>query len=100
MVIETTTVVLLVMSYFYTRQANDEWPPTQSNLGTSVVDPRPALGVATMDVLVLLASCLPAAWMHRRREGEGPQPDRLGPRDARRLRRPGDRPPVRWASAA
>ena len=65
MVIETTTIALLVTSYFYTRQANDEWPPIQSNLGSSAIDPRPALGVATVDVLLLVASCLPAAWMHR-----------------------------------
>ena len=65
MLIETTTVVLLVVSYFYTRQAMDQWPPTQSNAGTSSPSPYPALGLATLDLVLALASLVPAVWIDR-----------------------------------
>ena len=65
MVIETTTIALLVVSYFYTWQYVRQWPPTQSNLGTSSPNPLPSLGLATLDVALLVASCLPAVWLDR-----------------------------------
>lgn len=65
MVIETTTMALLVVSYYYTRQSYHEWPPPLADAGHSGQSPLPALGVASLNLLLLLASCLPAAWADR-----------------------------------
>jgi cytochrome c oxidase subunit 3 len=65
MVIETTTMALLVASYFYTRQNTLDWPPTLADAGHSGQSPLPGLGVATFNLLLLLASCLPMAWADR-----------------------------------
>jgi heme/copper-type cytochrome/quinol oxidase subunit 3 len=56
--IESTMFGLLVMSYFYLRQAAPQWPPAAISW--------PALGVATADAAVLLASLAPMIWTHRR----------------------------------
>ncbi len=72
MVIETVSVSLLVVSYYYLRQGNADWPPARSDAGPSTTDPLPALGLATWDTAVLAASCLVMAWVHRaagRRDG-------------------------------
>jgi heme/copper-type cytochrome/quinol oxidase subunit 3 len=61
--IETTTIALLVVSYFYEWQYDPQWPPTQSNRGTSTPSTYPGLGLSTLDVLLAIASLAPAAWM-------------------------------------
>src|SRR4051812_38524162 len=65
MLIETTTIALLIVSYFYAWQYNDQWPPTQSNRGTSTPNPYPALGLSSLDVLLTIASIVPAVWLDR-----------------------------------
>jgi heme/copper-type cytochrome/quinol oxidase subunit 3 len=61
MVIETTTMALLVVSYYYTRQNNLDWPPPLADAGHSGQSPLPGLAVATLNSLLLIASCLPMA---------------------------------------
>ena len=43
------TIALLVVSYFYEWQYDPQWPPTQSNRGTSTPSTYPELGLATLD---------------------------------------------------
>lgn len=52
-VIEGWSVALLIASYIYLRQNYVAWPP----LGT----PLPSLGIPTLNVLIMLASIVPAA---------------------------------------
>lgn len=63
--IETTTVALLVVSYFYEWQYDPQWPPTQSNQGTFVPSTFPGLGFSSLDLLIALASLAPAVWLDR-----------------------------------
>jgi cytochrome c oxidase subunit 3 len=63
MVIETTTLALLVVSYFYSWQYDPQWPPPQSNRGTASPNPYPRLGLATLDVLLTVVSLVPAVWL-------------------------------------
>jgi cytochrome c oxidase subunit 3 len=49
--IEGTMLVLLVLSYFYVRDRTSPWPPT---LGL-----RPAAWIMTMELALMIASCLP-----------------------------------------
>lgn len=65
MVIETMTLALLIVSYFYSWQYDPQWPPPQSNRGTSSPSPYPCLGKATLDLILTVASCLPALWLDR-----------------------------------
>jgi cytochrome c oxidase subunit 3 len=65
MVIETTTMALLVVSYYYTRRNVADWPPPLADAGHSGQSPLPGLEVATLNVVLLLASCLPMAWVDR-----------------------------------
>jgi cytochrome c oxidase subunit I+III len=50
MVIEATMFVVAFVAYFYLRLQSDEWPPSQ---------PYPALLEATLNLVVLLVSCIP-----------------------------------------
>jgi cytochrome c oxidase subunit III len=60
MMIETMTVALLVMSYLYLWR-NDRltpWPPPKTSTAESILDPLPDLGLPTLDLVLLLGSCL------------------------------------------
>lgn len=74
MVIEGTTLALVAAAYFYLRQNFVEWPPLRT--------PDPSLLVPTIELVVMLASCV-LAW--------------LGDRAARRLDKAGAR---RWMVAS
>ena len=52
MVIEGWTMALLVVSYFYIRQNYETWPPLRT--------PYPSLVIPSINVLVMLVSCVPA----------------------------------------
>ena len=51
-VIEGWTMALLVVSYFYLRQNYETWPPFRT--------PDPSLLIPTINVLVMVVSCVPA----------------------------------------
>jgi cytochrome c oxidase subunit III len=57
--IETTMFVLLVASYFYLRLNFDEWPPPQVNRMPARLDTTPSLGLPTVNLVLLLLSCIP-----------------------------------------
>ena len=61
MIIEGWTLGLTVMAYFYVRQNLESWPPLRT--------PRPSLLIPTINVAVMLISCIPA-WCTARRAKE------------------------------
>ena len=67
MAIETTTVALLLASYFYLwRNFPDaQWPPTQGTTNPPILKPVPQLLYGTLNTLLLAATVPLAAWLHR-----------------------------------
>src|SRR5436305_9889345 len=57
--IETTTIILLVVSYFYVRRNFNDWPPVQSNTPKAIYNPLPDLPIATAELILIAAACLP-----------------------------------------
>ena len=69
--VETTTLVLIVASYFYLRMNYDQWPPPKVDIHPPILHPVPDLGAATAGAALMLASCLPMYWTNmaaRRKE--------------------------------
>jgi cytochrome c oxidase subunit III len=64
-VIETTMFALLVGCYFYLRGNFAHWPPVQGNRPDGLFNPVPALFVPTLNLVVILGSCIPMAWADR-----------------------------------
>jgi cytochrome c oxidase subunit 3 len=60
--IETTTMALLIAAYFYIRRNFWEWPPPRMDIGPPLLDPVPRLTAGTVNVLLLVASCVPMYW--------------------------------------
>jgi cytochrome c oxidase subunit III len=63
--IETTTMALLIASYFYIRRNYWEWPPPRVHELPPILNPVPRLGAGTINMLLLLASCLPMYWTNQ-----------------------------------
>jgi len=61
MVIEGWTLGLCAMSWFYLRQNQQHWPPLRT--------PTPSLLIPTINILLMLLSCIPA-WLAARRAKE------------------------------
>src|SRR3954468_13107818 len=55
--IETTTMVLLIASYFYIRRNFWEWPPPLANYNPPKYDPSPEWGPGTLNMIILAGSC-------------------------------------------
>jgi cytochrome c oxidase subunit I+III len=60
-VIETVMFALMIGVYFYLRGNFSQWPPVQSNGPIGFRNPVPDLLVPTINLAVLLASCVPMA---------------------------------------
>src|SRR5215218_5810561 len=60
--IETTTVVLLLASYFYIRRNYEHWPPPRVDRDPPMLHTEPYLGAATVNMLLMVLSCLPMYW--------------------------------------
>jgi heme/copper-type cytochrome/quinol oxidase subunit 3 len=58
MFIETTTVALLVLTYFYVWQNFPQWPPPRVNEETPIERPLPDLPAGTANAVLLLVSCV------------------------------------------
>jgi cytochrome c oxidase subunit III len=65
MCIETATIILLLVSYFYIRRNFDEWPPPQRFTIPSQFHPVPDLPIPTAELILLLVSWLPMYWTGR-----------------------------------
>ena len=70
MFIESMTVLLLLISYFYIRRNFTEWPPTQPNTIPPQFHPVPDLPVPTVELVMMVLSCGVMYWtdMGARRE--------------------------------
>jgi cytochrome c oxidase subunit III len=61
LMIETTMFALAIAGYFYIRMNFGQWPPPQSNRLAFIHNPVPDLFFPTLNLLILLVSCIPAA---------------------------------------
>src|SRR4051812_17401513 len=61
--IETTMFALLVATYFYIHMNFAVWPPPRSNTGS--YHTKPDLGIPTLNLLIILASCVPMVMADR-----------------------------------
>lgn len=61
LMIETTMFGVLVASYFYLRQNFTLWPPPHSQGSPFLLDPVPDLLIPTVNLLIILLSCVPMA---------------------------------------
>ena len=59
MFIESTTVMLLLVSYFYLRRNFTQWPPPQPNAFPPLFRPVPDLMIPLVESVLLLLSMLP-----------------------------------------
>lgn len=57
--IETTMFALLIAAYFYVRPNFTAWPPPYVNGPQALFDPVPALGLPTMNLVLLLLTLAP-----------------------------------------
>jgi cytochrome c oxidase subunit III len=62
MCIETTSMALLFATYFYVRRNFWEWPPPLTGTVPPILHPIPRLGAATINTILLVASCIPMYW--------------------------------------
>jgi heme/copper-type cytochrome/quinol oxidase subunit 3 len=56
--IETTTIALMLATYFYVKRNFDQWPPPKADPMPSMIDPLPDLPPGTWLTVLLVASCL------------------------------------------
>ena len=71
--IESTTVVLLIASYFYLRRNFTEWPPPQTRTVPAIYHPVPDLLIPTIELVLIVLSCIPmylTDMAARRNEGD------------------------------
>lgn len=61
MAVETTILSLLLMSYFYIRKNFHLWPPPYVDSLHPVLRPTPKLLLATINTVLMIASCWPMA---------------------------------------
>lgn len=65
MTIESTTLLLLVVSYFYIRQNFDTWPPPNPYANPPIFKPLPDLLWSTVELVGMFASCGLMAWTNK-----------------------------------
>src|SRR5690349_6058212 len=64
--IETTMFALLVATYFYLRVVDfDQWPPPRVDRSPVLYHPVPALGVANVNLVIILILFVPMFWVDR-----------------------------------
>jgi cytochrome c oxidase subunit I+III len=71
MLIETASVAILVSTYAYLCVHSQMWPPPRVDDYPAIEKPVPALGPGTLNVLLLLASCVPVYWLDNAARGRG-----------------------------
>jgi heme/copper-type cytochrome/quinol oxidase subunit 3 len=62
-VIESMSMLILFVSYFYIRQNYDQWPPPAPEQDPPLFRPLPDLGIATANVVLLAATFPLCVWM-------------------------------------
>jgi cytochrome c oxidase subunit III len=63
--IETSTVAILIVSYFYLRMNFQQWPPPKVDVIPPIEHPVPDLGVSTLNAVLMLLSVPVMVWTHR-----------------------------------
>jgi len=63
--IETAMFALVIGALFYIRQNFTEWPPPKVDELPVVYNPVPFLNISTLNLVLILASCVPMAWVDR-----------------------------------
>jgi heme/copper-type cytochrome/quinol oxidase subunit 3 len=63
--IESSTVAILVVSYLYLRMNFQQWPPPKVDVYPPIQHPVPDLGVATLNVALIVLSIPVMIWTHR-----------------------------------
>jgi heme/copper-type cytochrome/quinol oxidase subunit 3 len=78
--IETTTLAILVATYFYTRRNFHDWPPNRVDRQPILYfnDPNPNLGAATAELILVLLSLAPMIWIDKRARRMEEPPVKLG----------------------
>jgi heme/copper-type cytochrome/quinol oxidase subunit 3 len=73
MFIESTTLAIMLASYFFIRMNFDQWPPPKVDVIPPIGRPLPDLGAGTADVVLMVLACLPMYWtdMAARRKERG-----------------------------
>lgn len=73
MFIESTTVAILLATYFYLRQNFNLWPPPKSDVIPPIGQPFPKLLAGSLDAAIVVASCAMMYWtdMAARRKDRG-----------------------------
>src|SRR2546423_893684 len=57
--VETTMVMLLLVTYFYVRKNFEPWPPPVAESTVPLLPSAPKLGFSTANIVLLLLSCIP-----------------------------------------
>jgi heme/copper-type cytochrome/quinol oxidase subunit 3 len=63
--IESTSILLMLMVYFYLQKNFDHWPPPRIDTPPALFDPLPDLGASSWNLVLLLLGCVPIAWTDR-----------------------------------
>jgi cytochrome c oxidase subunit III len=63
--IETTTVLLAIVTYFYIRQNFDAWPPPRGDVQPAMFHPVPDLPAGTANAILLALSLVPMILVDR-----------------------------------
>src|SRR3954463_16312876 len=67
-IIESMTVLLLLVSYFYIRRNFQEWPPPQPSTAQGLFNPQPDLLWSTIELVLIVLSVLPMYWTDKAAE--------------------------------
>jgi heme/copper-type cytochrome/quinol oxidase subunit 3 len=65
LLIESSTMAILIVSYFYLRMNFEKWPPPKIDAYPPIDHPVPDLGFSTLNVLLLALSVPIMIWTHR-----------------------------------
>jgi cytochrome c oxidase subunit 3 len=65
LVVETVAFAILIASYFYVRMNFEQWPPPRVDREPILYNTSPDLGLATLNVVLLLVSIVPTVWIDR-----------------------------------
>src|SRR5438552_4953714 len=65
LLIESSTMAILIVSYFYLRMNFEQWPPPKVDGFPPIKHPVPDLGVSTLNVFLLVLSLFVMVWTHR-----------------------------------
>jgi cytochrome c oxidase subunit 3 len=65
LLIESSTMAILLATYFYLRMNFQQWPPPKVDSFPPILHPVPGLGVSTFNFLLLAASAVVMVWTHK-----------------------------------